>query len=422
MTLPLRYLRTIALGACMLLPATGHAAGTTLTLSAATQEALAHSPRGKAAHASHKAAKGGLEQADTMPNPEFGLEGENIAGSSPYSGIDSADITYGLSQQIELGGKRSARVRAAKHDVTLAALNEATTQRDIIRDVARAYAAAVAAQETLRLAEEALGIAEEEMKSVSRRVAEAASPLIQRSKAEVSLATATFNLEEAVQQNSLARMTLATAMGRSAAVTGTLDAEPFFVVDAPKPLDDQALERTPDMMRLRIAEDKAAALVDIAKSQAVPDPTVSLGVRELRETSDRAFVLGVSIPIPVFNANAGGISKARAEKVETASLQQNERLSVLQRANEAQAAMRTAYVKATSYRERVLPAAEEAFALARKGYQAGKFQYLEVLDAQRTLFDARAQYIAALREYHFARADLVRLSTPYDLKEDSHAA
>ena len=57
----------------------------------------------------------------------------------------------------------------------------------------------------------------------------------------------------------------------------------------------------------------------------------------------------------------------------------------------------------------VVPAAELAYGAAREGYREGKFGFLEVLDAQRTLFEAKGQYIDALSEYHAARADTERL-------------
>lgn len=392
-----------------------------LSVTQAVEEALANSPRVKAADATVKAAEGSLEQANTMPNPELGLQGENVSGTGKYKGLDRADFTYGLSQEIEMGGKRSARAHAAQQSLTLARLSAASARLDIVREVRTAFAEAVAAQESLLLAEDAVNIAEQEMKSVSRRVAEAASPLIQRSKAEVSLATAVFNLEQARETHLVTRKKLATLLGRDGAFQEILDASSFFEIEEPKPIKlTELLERTSDMMRLRIEEDRAGALLDIERAESIPDPTVSLGVRELRETSDRAFVMGVSIPIPVFNSNSGNISRARAEVVKTASTQQSERLNLLQRAAESQGALRTAYIKATSYHGTVLPAAERAFQLARQGYGAGKFQYLEVLDAQRTLFDSRSQYMSALRDYHARKAEIARLTTPYTTEEDSH--
>jgi len=56
-----------------------------------------------------------------------------------------------------------------------------------------------------------------------------------------------------------------------------------------------------------------------------------------------------------------------------------------------------------------LPGAQSAFDAATKGYQLGKFSFLEVLDAQRTLFQSRAQYLQALADYQRGYADIERL-------------
>jgi len=391
------------------------------TLPQAVDEALQHSPRIASADAAVNAAEGSVKQAGAMPNPELGLEGENLAGSGSYSGTQSAEITYGLAQQIEMGGKRSAREAAAQQGYALARYTAAATRLDVVRDVKRAFTEAVVAQEMLTLAEDNLSIAQQEMKSVSRRVAEAASPLIQQSKAEVSLATAEFDQEQARETHQVARKRLATLLGRDAALTETLDASMLYGITPPSTNTGDNLERTPDMLRLRAEEERATALLDIEKAGAIPDPTISLGVRELRDTSDRAFVLGVSMPIPVFNSNSGNISRARAEASQTSSNQHQARLELLQRVTETKAALNTAYEKATRYSKRIVPASEKAFALARQGYGVGKFQYLEVLDAQRTMFDARNQYLTALRDYHARAADLERLTTPYKTTGETHA-
>ena len=57
----------------------------------------------------------------------------------------------------------------------------------------------------------------------------------------------------------------------------------------------------------------------------------------------------------------------------------------------------------------VLPGATEALVAATRGFELGKFSFLETLDAQRTLFQARAQYLRALAEAHGAAADIDRL-------------
>jgi cobalt-zinc-cadmium efflux system outer membrane protein len=57
----------------------------------------------------------------------------------------------------------------------------------------------------------------------------------------------------------------------------------------------------------------------------------------------------------------------------------------------------------------VLPAAKRVFEGLSEGYRQGKFRYLDVLDAQRTLFKAQATYIEALANYHETSVEIERL-------------
>src|SRR3546814_16879005 len=68
------------------------------------------------------------------------------------------------------------------------------------------------------------------------------------------------------------------------------------------------LRRNADVLRSR-------AELELERSQAIPDLTLSAGVRQFRETDDSAFLVGVSIPIPVFDRNRGAIERAGAEVV-----------------------------------------------------------------------------------------------------------
>ncbi len=66
-------------------------------------------------------------------------------------------------------------------------------------------------------------------------------------------------------------------------------------------------------------------------------------------------------------------------------------------------------VQAKAIREQILPSAKKAFAGASAGFRMGKFPYLEMLDAQRTLYEVQSQYIDSLEAYNLARASLERL-------------
>lgn len=60
-------------------------------------------------------------------------------------------------------------------------------------------------------------------------------------------------------------------------------------------------------------------------------------------------------------------------------------------------------------KKKILPGAQSAYEAASKGFELGKFNFLEVVDAQRTFFQAKSQYLRALAEAHRASADIDRV-------------
>jgi cobalt-zinc-cadmium efflux system outer membrane protein len=56
-----------------------------------------------------------------------------------------------------------------------------------------------------------------------------------------------------------------------------------------------------------------------------------------------------------------------------------------------------------------LPGAQSAFDAATRGFELGKFSFLEVLDAQRTLFQAKSQYLRTLSVAHQSAAEIERI-------------
>lgn len=395
-----------------------------LTLADAVAAALENSPRLQSAGASREAGLGDRQQAGLFANPELDIEAENFGGQGPYKGLDSTEVTYGVSQLIEIGGKRSARIAVAERGMDLAGYDYLSARLDLIRDVTQAFNQAVAAEEKIKLAEEQKKLAADVLETVTRRVNAAREPLIQKSKANVALATSRIAFDKAQREAETARSTLAKVMGQDK--LQDLDHSSFYKIEPPANLDgiETALATNPDIARGKPAIARSEAALRLEKANAVPDPRLSVGIRDFRETGDKAFVGGIAIPFPVLNRNQGNIARARAEMTKTMSDQRAAEQSIgidLDKSIQGQAA---AYTQAETLRDSVLPEAEQAFKLSRQGYQAGKFTYLEVLDAERTLADARAEYIDALLEYHDQLSNVERLTAahlPANLdSEDSH--
>lgn len=401
------------------------AAGEALTLQQAIDRALAGAPRMRSAAAAVKAGDGAWRQAGMGPNPELGVEVENFAGRGNYRGFEASEITLGISQTLEMGGKRASRKAAAGHEAALRRFEYEAERLDLIRDVTAAYAETVAAQESLALSRRQQTLAESLQREVARRVDAAREPLVQRSKADIALATATLARDRAAREFDHARHTLAGLWGGHHE-TFTLDRAAFTQIEAlPGEAEvESALERNPALRRFKAEEARARARLDLEKAQAVPDPRVNVGLRDFRDTDEQALVAGVSIPIPVANRNQGHIAKARAEMARVESDAAAVRLALRNAAFQAREDAVNAYEQARSLKDAIIPAAERAFALAREGYGAGRLAYLEVIDARRTLFEAESQYIDALKDYHKARAELDRAAathlSPSDTERPNH--
>jgi len=395
-----------------------------MTLKQAIQRALDNSPRLKVSQASFLASKGEQRQAGAWANPSVGVELENFGGKNDLRGFNSTETTVGINQLIEIGGKRSARQNISDQGVALAQFDNEAARLDLIRDVELAYADAVAAQAQVRIAEDEKDRATAMLKTVKQRVGAAREPLIQQSKAEVTFASAEIGVEQAKKQLAAAKKALAVLWQGD--VNFTLDDGAFYNITQPQVLmaSSDNLKSNPDFARYDNQLQKSKAALDLEQANAIPDPTFSVGVRDFRETGDKAFVAGLSIPIPVFNANRGNIEKARQELSRTQSEKDVSGLSLSANLVKEQAELETAYQQAISLKEKILPSAEKAFRLSREGYGIGKFPYLEVLDAQRTLFDTREQYLNTLKNYHRAKAEVERLTAAHkaqeNLQENNH--
>ena len=154
---------------------------------------------------------------------------------------------------------------------------------------------------------------------------------------------------------------------------------------------------------------KAQAEKKLARIEGVPDVSVLAGLKRYEEDHDNTAVLGLAIPLPIFNRNQGTRQQATYRLAKARQLRLQALTQVSAALSESHGGLLAAYEQIAGLRDEILPAAESAFQGALTGYKQGKFGYLNVLDAQRTLFEVRKQYIEAQLDYHKAKADLEQL-------------
>lgn len=382
-------------------------AGGTLTLEQALELAGTTVPSVEGATAGVRAAEAQRHAAGLRPNPSVNVETENVVGTGPYSGLSSAETTVGMSLPLELGGKRSARIGVADAQITRARLGTVVARADLVLRVTQAFNEAVAAERRLVIAREQVGIAEEGLRVARVRVRAGKASPIEEQRAEVARVNAVNAADRANRAVALARGNLGRLIGRE---PGTLDTGWF---DGVVGVGLRVPAMPEDTLALAVAQadvGSAEAQVRLARSQRVPDLTLSAGARRLEATNDVAAVFGVSIPIPVFNNGRANVDAARAQRDQAQALGRMARFDAEQAIAAAETDLANAEANARTANGPALAAAQEAARIARIGYREGKFGQLDLLEAERTLAETRGAAIDALAAYHDAKARLARLT------------
>ncbi len=275
-----------------------------LTLNAAVDRALATHPRMRAAAFDVEAADGAVQQAALPPNPSLGLEQEDTRR-------ETRTVTVLLSQPLEIGGQRAARTALAQRgrDISQAELD--AMRADVRADVVQAFFAALVAQERVGAAEESLRIAGGGADATARRVAAGKLSPNDETRARVAEATARIERRQAQADRLAARHALAAAVGMDEATIGALDGSAASLPALPAEAEiARRLADAPALRRARLEVERAQAAYDLERARRIPDVTVTLGAKRAQEIGRNQAVIGVSMPLPLFDRNQGARREA----------------------------------------------------------------------------------------------------------------
>ena len=381
-----------------------------LTLGSAVAMVLQSNPSLSAASREQEATEGAIVQAGAWPNPTLDAQLEDLRR-------DNRTTTLQLSQPIELGGKRAARVTAAERARDQAASALAARRSELRASTVTLFFEVLTAQERLRLAQDSVGLAQTATKAAANRVTAGKVSPLEETRARV--AEAGVRVEQLQAEGALraARQQLAALWGNPAPrftqVDGAIDRLPALA--SAQDIEGR-LFAAPVLRQARLEVERREALSSLEQAKRIPDITVSLGAKRVPASIDtegasrrNQVVVGLSVPLPIFDTNRGNLAEAlsREEKARddlaAAELQLGADVAL------ATERLRSARATAETLQRDALPGAESAYRAATKGFELGKFSFLEALDAQRTLFQVRNQYLVALADAHRAAGELDRL-------------
>ena len=349
-------------------------------------------------------------QSGLLPNPEIETEFEDFAGSGNFGFGDRIEVTSLYSQLIERGEKREMRYQLGMWETEMARWDYRIAKINVITLLAQRYLNVLAEQERVAILEELVQLSEKSLYAISERVRAGKISQLEETRAKVEVASERNALDVARQElksaNSLLAMVWGATQPKFKKVSGKLESiQPLPELDE---LFKEA-ENNPDILRWAVETKRRQSVLELEQAQAVPDITLTGGLRYINESEDASLVGAFSIPLNFFNRNQGAIRAAK-ERIEKARLEQAAELI------ELQAELSSSYQRSLGtqmeierLQTEILPGADQAYQSAREGYQLGKFNSLDVLDAQRTYFQARVRYIESLTLFHQQWIRLERL-------------
>jgi cobalt-zinc-cadmium efflux system outer membrane protein len=376
-----------------------------LSLATALNLALNGHPELRAASREVDATTHSLAQAGVLPNPEFSTLIEDL--DKTYR-----TTTIQFNQPLELGGKRGARIAVAESDQQLASADLALKRNEITANTYVAFHDVLVAQEQVRLLQQSLTLAQRASDATVRQVKAGAIAPIDETKARVAESTIRLELARAQAEQENARQHLASLWGstvpRFNQVQGVVDRLPSInAADL-----SRSLERAPQLLRLKAELAQRQAQVEVERRRGIPDLTLSLGAKRDEQLGTQSSHCRLfHAPARIRSQPRHGLRAALARSDKAGGRIPGGRTSNCKTTlNTAYRRFDLARREITTQQRELLDSAQQALDVTTKGFSLGKFGLLEVLDAQRTLLQARSQYLRALSEAYRAAGDIHRIA------------
>ena len=412
------FLLALALGNASVLPATSqeYPAATmpnVLTLEGAIQMALTNNPELRASGARVEAAAGRAYQARKWTNPELELNAEDWPVSSGR-GFSDAKQTIGITQVLPYPGKKSLDRQIGGAGVRLSEAELALRRTEIVRDVKAGFSRVLASERLVEVSTQLVAVADSSAMTARKRVDAGATAYQEQLRAEVQLEQARTELTGYQRELASARQMFASLLGRpdlrEASLAGSLaEAPDESLMEGAGP---EGLARHPSTIAARSNLDRAQLEQRRARLEPYPDVKVGVAGGRIGETDESIMELGFSVPLPIIDTGKGrkqeALANVRVAEAELRGVEQQlhrEWASALKR-------YRTAAEQVANYRERILPKAVEAQRLVQTGFEEGKFNFIDLVDTQRTTAEARLAYQGKLLEMNIAQAELEALLRP----------
>ncbi len=379
------------------------AGGGKLTLAELEQRAIERHPSLGQAQAMVDAAAGRARQAGMLPNPSFGANGEHVSKSTGGGALGGF-----VEQRFLTAGKLGLNRKVAEQERAVQVEHQKTQRQRVLNTVRSLYYQALGDQMLLEVRTNLATLASRSL-VISKELAnvgQADRPDLLAAETEAER----IQLELINAENARERTwrLLAAAVNdpglKPVALDGNLEGLPEL---EPEAALEAIYRESPELRAAEVAVKQSDFAVRRAEVEKIPDIFVRGGLRNNREwgeigpfgpTQRRGLegIFDVSVEIPLFNRNQGGVQTAKAEATHARLAVERTKLSLKSRLATEYREYKDAATAVERYRTRILPKAQQAYEMYLANFRQMSGAYPQALIAQRNLFQLQDSYVAAL--------------------------
>lgn len=353
-------------------------------------------------------------QVSFRPNPVVEVDAENLGVHNRNDTAEPPQTTFAISQILELGGKRKARIDFANSQTDLAFLDSQIAIQNLLFELKEHFIQTKIAEEKLHIASNRLAVSEKIVEAVRCQISAGAVSPIQEKKAQIAKNAAQIAVNDALSLFIQSKKQLSAMWGNPCPDFETVDLDLFHY---PVPPDEccvvQSIIHTCDFAKAKQEIYSATQSLKLQKVNGIPDVNISFGYRIFNDSNQHGWVVGAQMPIP-FNRNQGNIKRARATVNQTEFQLEEVVRTLTEKTLVVYQRLVASFQQSEMMKSGVLADAMETYQLTETGYNQGKLEYLDLLDSQRLLFESQEKFLDVLSTYHLSKAELERLSGEYN--------
>lgn len=356
------------------------------------------------------------DQVSSWPDPTFGVAYQPIPMLTAHGPQRSE---WMVEQMVPFPGKLALRESIASLDARAAAYDADALLEDAILQAKEAYFELYRLHETEGLIAnfEADLQSFEESAAVRYEVGQGSQQALLKAQLEKN------RLLQHLHHLAAARRQAAEALAR---LTNHPEGPHFFLVTEPVlprmeglesiALMEAAIDIRPEFAALEAAAERSAYQVELARKEAYPDVGIRVTYHDVaagdmpNATGRDAVAVGASIKIPLQRGRINAaIEEARIRRDEVAARQEALRTETRTKIEELLAAIHHEAESIDLYESTLLPQATSTVEATLSAYSTGAAGFLDLLDAERTIFSLRSGYVDATARYLTLAARLERV-------------